>query len=189
MSTHSAISPCTLLTGCTQERNSQARAAASDKWSAPGAIQFPRRNDRRQVSVSPYLYPASRLMRVRACRYVPPGTQVYVPPYILHRDPRFFSPAPDTFLPSRWLSTGDGAPAGNVLDRTAFIPFSYGPANCVGRQLARMEMRMVVCLLVQTFDFAFADGFDKDGWLGTVHDHLVSTRGPLMLRLTERVGA
>ena len=127
-------------------------------------------------------------MRVRACRYVPPGTQVYVPPYILHRDPRFFSPTPDTFLPSSWLPARDGAPAGNVLDRTAFIPFSYGPANCVGRQLARMEMRMVVCLLVQTFDFAFAEGFDKDGWLGTVHDHLVSTRGPLMLKVTERVG-
>ncbi|PIL33443.1 cytochrome P450 [Ganoderma sinense ZZ0214-1] len=122
-------------------------------------------------------------------RFVPPGTQVYVPPYILHRDPRFFSPSPDTFLPSRWLSAKDGAPAGNVLDRTAFIPFSYGPANCVGRQLARMEMRMVVSLLVQKFEFAFAEGFDREGWLGTVHDHLVSTRGPLMVRVTEREGA
>ena len=92
------------------------------------------------------------------------------------------------------LRSTASAQSGSVLDfefvhnEVAFIPFSYGPANCVGRQLARMEMRMVVCLLVQTFDFEFADGFDKDGWLGTVHDHLVSTRGPLMLRVTERAG-
>ena len=140
------------------------------------------------MRIYPARFPVLRLRLTLAGRYVPPGTQVYVPPYVLHRDPRFFSPAPDTFFPSRWLSAKDGAPTGNVLDRTAFIPFSYGPANCVGRQLARMEMRMVVSALVQKFDFAFADGFDRDGWPGTMHDHLVSSRGPLMLKVTERAG-
>ncbi|KAI1785202.1 hypothetical protein LXA43DRAFT_1039130 [Ganoderma leucocontextum] len=51
-----------------------------------------------------------------------------------------------------------------------------------------MAMRMVVSLLVQRFYFAFAEAFDRDGWLGTIHDHLVSSRGPLMVRMTERAG-
>ena len=38
----------------------------------------------------------SPLTPVRAPRYVPPGTQVYVSPYILHRDPRASSPQPQT---------------------------------------------------------------------------------------------
>ncbi|KAL0070487.1 hypothetical protein AAF712_002319 [Marasmius tenuissimus] len=50
----------------------------------------------------------------------------------------------------------DGLPKG--LD--AFIPFSYGPANCVGKNLAKLEMMMVLTMLLQKFDFEFAQGFD-----------------------------
>ena len=115
--------------------------------------------------------------------FLPPGTQVYVPPYAIHRDPRYFSPSPDDFIPSRWLADND---LGGSVNRLAFIPFSYGPANCVGRQLAWMEMRMVISAMVQKFDMAFAEGFDQDGWLGTLEDHFISTRGPLMVKLTAR---
>ena len=33
---------------------------------------------------------------------LPPGTYVYVPPYVVHRDARNFV-SPDAFLPERWL--------------------------------------------------------------------------------------
>ena len=49
-----------------------------------------------------------------------------------------------------------------------------------------MEMRMVISAMVQRFDMAFAEGFDQDGWLGTLEDHFISTRGPLMVKLTAR---
>ncbi|KAL5497698.1 hypothetical protein ACEPAH_2629 [Sanghuangporus vaninii] len=38
-----------------------------------------------------------------AGRLVPESTAVYVPPYVLHRDPRYFSPFPDSFIPERWI--------------------------------------------------------------------------------------
>ena len=36
-------------------------------------------------------------------RYIPPGTSFWIPTYTMHRDPRNFSPTPDTFWPERWL--------------------------------------------------------------------------------------
>jgi cytochrome P450 len=35
-------------------------------------------------------------------RFLPEGTNVQVPPYVLHRDPRYFS-NPDKFWPDRWI--------------------------------------------------------------------------------------
>ena len=112
---------------------------------------------------------------------IPEHTQVYVPPYSLHRDARYF-PNPNAFVPERWLDGADNPD--QRLD--AFIPFSYGPSNCVGRPLARKEMLMLVSLLTQRFQFAFSDGFDVDGWPETLHDHFVTTRGALMLTVSRR---
>ena len=108
-------------------------------------------------------------------------TQVYVPPYSMHRAARHF-PDPEVFKPERWLD--ETRMDGQRLE--AFIPFSYGPANCVGRPLARREMLMLVSLLLQRFQFRFAEGFDADEWPRTVRDHFVTTRGPLMVTVSAR---
>ncbi|KAF9241320.1 cytochrome P450 [Melanogaster broomeanus] len=71
--------------------------------------------------------------------YITDGTQVQVPPYVLHRDPKYFFPHPDDFWPDRWLLEASDSPD-LVLDRSAFIPFSMGPANCVGKPLAMLEL-------------------------------------------------
>ncbi|KAK7691792.1 hypothetical protein QCA50_005195 [Cerrena zonata] len=120
-----------------------------------------------------------------AGKYIPSGTQVYLPPFSLHRDPRYFSPSPDTFIPDRWLTSNpEESPA-----QSAFIPFSYGPANCVGRQMAKQEMLMFASLLLQNFDFAFAPQFKGEGadaWEGKRFDFLVTTRAPLIVRVKPR---
>ena len=76
-------------------------------------------------------------------------------PPCMHHDPRNFSPAPDTFLPERWLiASGDASAAKQlpsflahsstfVRNEEAFIPFSYGPVNCVGKNLAQQEIRIM----------------------------------------------
>ena len=97
----------------------------------------------------------------RHCRYIPPGTSLWVHVYSLHRDPRCFSD-PETFRPERWLSAppeqaGKGKSATTqgqfVHDERAFIPFSYGPMNCVGKTLALQELRTVVVALLHHFRF------------------------------------
>ena len=117
-------------------------------------------------------------------RYIPAGTQVYVPPFSLHRDPRYFSPSPDAFIPDRWLSS-----TGQSTSQSAFIPFSYGPANCVGRQMAKQEMLMFASVLLQTFDFTFAPSFEGEQarkWEEKRFDFLVTTRDPLIVRVKTR---
>ncbi|KAI9068086.1 high nitrogen upregulated cytochrome P450 monooxygenase 2 [Trametes sanguinea] len=133
--------------------------------------------------------------------FVPGGTMVFLPPYILHRDPRNFSPFPDDFWPERWLvaagrtSLSDAlahAPANvNEADKvtfvhndTAFIPFSHGPANCVGKQLAMQEMRTVVSALIQKFDFSLRSNWDVKEYDKGFKDYYVTTRPdvPVVLR-------
>lgn len=92
--------------------------------------------------------------------YIPEGTAILVSPYVLHRNPKYFSPNPDKFWPDRWLSEDPN----DIVDRAAFIPFSLGPANCPGKSLAMIELRYKTCLLVRSFDMSFSDGYDIGEW-------------------------
>ncbi|KAF9255163.1 cytochrome P450 [Marasmius fiardii PR-910] len=115
--------------------------------------------------------------------YIPEGTQVYVPHYSVHRNPENFSPSPDEFIPERWLSDSE---SGDVNRADAFIPFSVGPMNCVGKNVARLEMVMVLITLIQRFEFEFAKGFDWKGWPDRKRDAFVSLSGPLQVGIRSR---
>jgi len=117
--------------------------------------------------------------------FIPEGTSVIFPAYVMHRDPRYFSPFPDRFWPERWLQSGSTSDKG-TLNTNAFIPFSYGPRNCVGKRLAIVEMQMVVALLVQRFDFSVAADYDLNKWEGAMEDWFVITVGELPVKLTPR---
>ena len=116
-------------------------------------------------------------------RFIPENASVYIAPYVIHRDSRYFSPYPDSFIPERWLSTGDGKFTTNL---SAFIPFSVGFANCVGKNLALMEMRMVVAAIVQRFDIEFAEGYDPARWEEDLQDFLAMRVGELPVVLHAR---
>lgn len=66
---------------------------------------------------------------------------------------------PDAFIPERWSSQSH-----LILQKGAFNPFLSGKYSCAGRPLALMEMRMLVSLLIHTFDFHLAKHeFNQDG--------------------------
>ncbi|TFK52869.1 cytochrome P450 [Heliocybe sulcata] len=88
---------------------------------------------------------------VIAGRFIPGDTVVATPTYVLHRDPRCF-PRPDEFIPQRWSSEPELA-----LRKDAFNPFSTGTFACVGKQLAMLELRTVVYMMVKSFDMSLAD--------------------------------
>ncbi|KAF4586296.1 hypothetical protein EYR38_010571 [Pleurotus pulmonarius] len=123
--------------------------------------------------------------------FVPEGTQVSVHAYSLHRDPRCFSPLPDIFWPDRWLPEGDRTYPPNIskkdpfiLNPTALITFSHGPASCVGKSLALVVLRAVVCSLVHTFD-VMPSG-DVGHWEEHIEDYFTAKCGPLMAVLRRR---
>lgn len=114
---------------------------------------------------------------------------------MVHRDARNFSPYPELFLPERWLSKDQrerlepeifNQSIPYVLNQTAFLAFSYGPANCVGKQLAYTEMRLVICSLLHHFDFKFACGYSPLQYEYDLRDYYVALRGPLITSLTPR---
>lgn len=58
------------------------------------------------------------------------------------------------FLPERWLVTNEQT-GEDAFDPAAWptIPFGLGARSCFGRKLAYMELKMLVTLLVWTFEF------------------------------------
>jgi cytochrome P450 len=73
------------------------------------------------------------------------GTTLFVFPWVLHRDPRFF-PDPLRFAPDRWTADFE-----RDLPRLAYIPFGSGPRMCIGREFARMELVLIVAAIAQRF--------------------------------------
>ncbi|KIJ68389.1 hypothetical protein HYDPIDRAFT_24675 [Hydnomerulius pinastri MD-312] len=117
--------------------------------------------------------------------YIREGTAIQVSPYVLHRDPRYFYPKPDDFWPTRWLPQSSDAP-GFILERSVFIPFSAGPANCAGKPLAMLELRAIVALLFMHFEMEFDDGFDPKTWMDSLKDYFVLEKGKLMVKMRVR---
>ncbi|KAF5384474.1 hypothetical protein D9757_006474 [Collybiopsis confluens] len=131
--------------------------------------------------------------RMIAGHFLPEGTQVYIPHYVIHRNPDCFYPRTNEFVPSRWLSTSDSSASDSDSDsafvkhdRKAYLAFSYGPGNCVGKKLARQEMLMVISMLVQKFELSFAKNFDSEKWPETMRDFLTTARGPLKVAARTR---
>lgn len=71
------------------------------------------------------------------------GTNIFISPYVIHRDPRWFE-APLEFRPERWTPELE-----KQLPRGAYIPFSLGPRICQGKLFALMEARLVLATLLQ----------------------------------------
>ena len=67
---------------------------------------------------------------------------------------------PSIFRPERWIVDDNaGNTAANVaLARSSFHPFSAGPANCVGQNLAMLEMTLVIAKTLFRMDVRKVDG-------------------------------
>lgn len=75
---------------------------------------------------------------------VPPGTDIYLSPYVLHRTASIW-PDPDTFNPDRF----------EIADKPKrdrpYFPFSLGPRRCVGEYFSFLEMKVHIGLLLPRF--------------------------------------
>lgn len=68
----------------------------------------------------------------------------------IHRNDAAF-PEANKLLPSRWLNGKRSA------SEKYFIPFSYGPRACVGRNVATMELLKVLSNLLKRYHFELVD--------------------------------
>jgi len=75
---------------------------------------------------------------------VPPGTDIYLSPFILHRTEHYW-PDPTTFNPDRF------APSDKPRKDRPYFPFSLGPRRCLGEYFSFMEMKVHLGLLLPRF--------------------------------------
>ncbi len=95
-------------------------------------------------------------------------------------DERHFRDAA-AFEPQRWIGEGGVAQAANAATRVS-MPFGAGPRLCPGRNVALLEMKMAMAMLLGRFDIERVD--TPDG--GEAHEHLAFTMAPLGLRMRLR---
>lgn len=115
----------------------------------------------------PRVIPKGSQGTIIAGKFIPPESTVQITTYALHRDQRYYE-NPEVFWPERWLT--EDAKQREIMN-TAHIPFSYGPTQCAGKYLAILEMRMVICSLIQKFEFSFDKNWDSTKWESSLTDY------------------
>ncbi|KUJ13551.1 cytochrome P450 [Mollisia scopiformis] len=89
---------------------------------------------------------------------------------------------PVSFHPERFL----GDERFEDDDREALQPFHVGPRNCLGKNLAYTEMRLILARVIWNFDMELSEG--GEGWLEGQRPFNLWDKGPLMVRLMVRKG-
>nr|QSG30343.1 CYP65EW1 [Hormonema carpetanum] len=113
--------------------------------------------------------------------YVPENIAVSVSPWAIYHSHTNFYEA-DSFIPERWLGKDERFINDN---HAAFQPFSTGPRNCIGRNLAYHEARLLMTEVLWNFDLGLMP--ESEGWI----DQKVFSfwdKPPLWLKLNRRDG-
>jgi cytochrome P450 len=108
---------------------------------------------------------------------VPRGSWVFIFPYALHRDPRWFD-RPEEFDPERF--------APGRVERIvpgAYIPFGAGSHLCLGARFAPTAMTLIVATILREFRLALAAG---EGAPEPEPFLALRPKGNLRLKLTRR---
>ena len=96
---------------------------------------------------------------------IPPHTELGAMRYNIFRNPDLFHRA-DEFLPQRWMER-EGVFRDDDLE--ANQPFGLGPWTCIGRNIAWMELRLIVAKLLWHFDWeGVYKGVELSGIFGSL---------------------
>ncbi len=128
--------------------------------------------------------PSNMLRKVPAggavvCREaLPGGTEVSAAPYAMNHLAKFWRD-PLSFVPERWL--GDERYKDDA--RETLQPFSSGPQNCLGMNLAWHEARVILASVLLNFDLALVD---KDADWTEQRGLVVWDKNPLWVDVSSR---
>ncbi|KAH8885916.1 cytochrome P450 [Thozetella sp. PMI_491] len=112
-------------------------------------------------------------------KYIPQDTLVEIWQWALYHNPAYFR-QPDAFIPERWL--GDARFLDDKQDSVQ--PFSVGPRNCIGRNLAYAEMRLIMARLIWNFNIELSP--DAKDWDTRSKVYILWEKPPLEVYLIPR---
>jgi cytochrome P450 len=107
---------------------------------------------------------------------LPPGTNILLPLYLLHRHPRYWKD-PATFRPERFASEYE-----SEQPRFCYMPFAAGPRHCIGETFALFEMLIHLHLVARRFRLIYLK--DRPPELEALIN--LRTRHSLYMRLERR---
>ncbi|KAF2399643.1 cytochrome P450, partial [Trichodelitschia bisporula] len=113
--------------------------------------------------------------------HIPGGTAVSTSSWCAAHSPDNFL-QPDVFIPERWLP--DDKRFAND-QKLASRPFSLGPRGCIGKDLAYLEMRLVVARVVWNFDLENADEakeWEPEGNMRNMRAYSTWQKPPLLVK-------
>ncbi|KAK7087493.1 cytochrome P450 3A4-like [Littorina saxatilis] len=73
------------------------------------------------------------------------GMRMIIPCYSIHRDPEYWT-EPEKYDPERHTPEAKAK-----RHPFAFMPFGFGPRNCIGMRLAQLEIRMAIATAIQHY--------------------------------------
>jgi cytochrome P450 len=96
-------------------------------------------------------------------QYFPKGSSISTACWSMHYNPDYY-PEPYQFRPERWIvGEADSTPENVALAESALCAFSTGPRGCVGKNMAWLEMRIIMAKLVWKFELRQAPDSNLGG--------------------------
>jgi cytochrome P450 len=86
---------------------------------------------------------------------VPSGTEILIPILALHHDQSIWGNDANEFNPARF----SGGVARAAKHHVAFIPFGLGVRTCIGQNLAILQAKLTLAILLQRFSFRLAPSY------------------------------
>ncbi|KAI0572940.1 CypX Cytochrome P450 [Pyrenophora tritici-repentis] len=143
------LSSCTYLRACIQEALRLNPAASGAMWreALPGGLDIASEN-----------------------LHIPAGCEVGTGIFSLNHNKAYF-PEPFVYKPERWIASESGEDS-VAKAKAAFATFSVGPRNCVGKNLAMIEISLAAAAVIRQYDFRQAESS-----LGQVGDGTGTQKG------------
>ncbi|KAK3998014.1 Isotrichodermin C-15 hydroxylase [Cladorrhinum sp. PSN332] len=112
-----------------------------------------------------------------AGHYVPESTTVAVHQWSMYHNDEHFKD-PHSYHPERWLNDPEFADD----HKDAFQPFHIGTRNCLGRNLAYIEMRIILARVLWNFDIKIDQ--ESLDWMSKQRIYNLWEKGPLYTYIT-----
>lgn len=87
--------------------------------------------------------------------YIPKGVDIWVTILTLHTDPEIWGSDAYEFKPDRFANGIAGACKLPHL----YMPFGYGPRVCLGQNLAMVELKLLLALILSNFSFSLSPNY------------------------------